>query len=185
MVVVILWLVVGLGLALTFKLTYQALWIMALYIYAAYALAGVLILIHAGILAFHRAWRPLAVMVAGTAVLMLAPLPLVGEWVEFRLREAEFRAAVQALEQPGQPAWRTVEVGRVRGWSDGQDLIALEWINGVPDGGAAILYDPNGRLIDYEPGRDRALDVRLGRLVYGQPSGCFSLFGPYRRCGYG
>ncbi len=119
---------------------------------------------------------------AALAFFLLAPLWYWGDRLIFAVAyEASFDAAVRDV-QAGGPLH-----GEVAGFSysasPDRQFVAFRWLEGIPDGGTAVIYDAMNRL----PGDEELsgdLSATILNLVNETPHFCWDFTGPYSKCHY-
>lgn len=187
------WFIVGLAINMSWTWQFQEIWVGASFNQLLHAIWGVLQVFWFAALS-NRRW--MFAMIAGLAGFFLGEgyLAQSGERISFVwLRPAYDRVIDDAASGRLPPP----EAGRefAHGQRDGltyiylpsrPSLVSFEWIEGIPDGGSAIVYDATDAIAARQASWDVDLQGLMNRLVNGNMNGCSRFAEPhYYICGFG
>lgn len=112
----------------------------------------------------------------------LAPLWHWGDRLLFSVaHEAQFDTAVKSVEAGG--PLTGVAGTFAYAASEDRQFVVFFWLEGIPDGGTAIIYDPANRLTQQEV-LSGTLEQQIQNLVLESPIECWDFTGPYSKCHY-
>lgn len=189
LVLTLLWLGTGVILNMAWTWFYQAMWIMQLIPIGAHFLWGVVQTSSFGFIAFQR---PRLWLLAGPMALGLAGFwfgaGLLGQWGDRAafavLRPGYDRVVAAVARGPiGEPAYVGTRGGRHSGVRftyrpETPGLIAFNWVDGIPDGGSAIIYDASDAALGTVK-EDEGIGRAIGDLVNGHVRGCSQFAKPH------
>jgi len=182
----VVWLMLGLALHLLQSPLYWSTWILGSLALLLHVLWGIAMIGFTLTLAYADRRRDLAYLglaaFAALGFFFFAPLWHWGDRLLFAVAyEARFDAVV-ANVQAGGPT-----VGTAGGFayqaSQDRSFVVFFWLEGIPDGGTAIIYDPESRLTSSAVLSGR-LEKDILDVVLETPIECWDFTGPYSKCHY-
>jgi len=186
---------VGVGVILNMLWTWFANgWVIGLLPYLTHLVWGVGLAVLLVIESFEklRGTRPLLlVMIVSLLAFPLAmrPLQLAGDWVAFIAAKPGYERIVEAgqrgeLDLSGKNGWKLNGVEYAV--ADRPHLLAAFHIyRGIPDGGAAIVFDSKETLADLDASENAVVRAALQNLLGGDGVQCIRYARSYFRCSYG
>ena len=189
---VLVWFVVGIVLNMMWTF-FAGAWVFGLGGYLTHFVWGAGLTVILAIEAFQKqrgTWPLVFVMI----VLMIAfpfatrPLQLAGDWLGFMARKPGYDRIVEA-GQRGELGLTLTGRSKVEGIEytaihNPHFIAAFHIYHGIPDGGAAIVFDPEETLADPEAPEKASLREPLQGLLGGDGVRCMRYAPKYYRCGY-
>lgn len=185
---------VGVGIILNMLWTWFANgWVFGLFPYFTHFVWGVGLVVLLVIESFEkqRGTLPLLlVMIVSLLAFPLAmrPLQLAGDWVAFMAAKPGYDRIAEAgqrgeLDLTGKNAWKLngVEYAVIQ---QPHFLAAFHIYRGVPDGGAAIVFDPRETLANLDASENATVRAALPDLLGGDGVRCVRYARSYFRCSY-
>ncbi len=119
---------------------------------------------------------------AALAFFLFAPLWHWGDRLIFALAyESQFDSVVRSVQAGGPPSGEVAGFGYQA--SPSGEYVVFFWLEGIPDGGTAIVYDPDDALTRHKS-LSGALEEDIVSVVLESPISCWDFTGPYSKCHY-